>query len=59
MTAAAAVGIAQGRDLVDCARLATAAGTLNASRHGLGTGHRDEVEQLLAHVRATTLPAER
>lgn len=59
MTAAAAVGIAQGRDLVDCARLATAAGALNASRHGLGTGHRDEVEQLLAHVRATTLPAER
>jgi 1-phosphofructokinase len=51
MTAAAAVGIARGLDLIETARLATAAGALNASRHGLGTGHRSEVEELLPHVR--------
>lgn len=59
MTAAAAVGIARGLEMVEAARLATAAGALNASRHGLGTGHRSDVEQLLHHVRVAEIRAER
>ena len=57
MTAAAAVGIARGRPR----RIGAACDGRGrqCERHGLGTAHPDEVERLLAHVRAATFPAER
>jgi 1-phosphofructokinase len=57
MTAAASVGIAAGLPAERWLRLAVAAGALNATRHGLGTGTREEVEALVDHVRLTEVPA--
>jgi 1-phosphofructokinase len=50
MTAALAVGAAQGLAFVETLRLAAAAGALNVSRHGLGTGRRDAIEQIAQRV---------
>jgi 1-phosphofructokinase len=50
MTAAAAVGISRGLRARDWLRLATSAGAVNATRHGLGTGTREEIEQLVDRV---------
>ncbi|HXD54205.1 MAG TPA: PfkB family carbohydrate kinase [Solirubrobacteraceae bacterium] len=50
MFAALAVSLAGGEELEDALRMATAAGCLNATRHGLGTGTRQEIEQLMGHV---------
>jgi 1-phosphofructokinase len=55
MTAAAAVGISRGLSLSDSLRLAAAAGTVNATRHGLGTGTAAEIERLEAHMRIEPL----
>ncbi len=55
MTAAAAVGISRGLSLPDSLRMAAAAGTVNATRHGLGTGTAAEIERLEAHVRIEPL----
>lgn len=55
MTAAAAVGIARGLSPADALRLAAAAGAVNATRHGLGTGTLAEIERLEAHVRIESL----
>lgn len=52
MTAGIAVGLARGMDLVDAARLGTAAGALNVTRRGLGTGRRDQIERFAPHVTA-------
>lgn len=57
MFAAIGVGLARGRSLIDALRLGVAAGALNATRRGLGTGHQDEIERLLAHVEASELEA--
>lgn len=50
MSAALAVGLASGMEPIEALRLAVAAGALNATRRGLGTGTRDEIEDLLHHV---------
>jgi 1-phosphofructokinase len=55
MTAAVAVGMARGASLEDALRLAAAAGAVNATRHGLGTGTAAEIERLTTHVSVSPL----
>ncbi len=50
MFAAIGVGLARGLTVTQAARLGMAAGALNVTRRGLGTGTRDEIERLAAHV---------
>ncbi|MGB0113692.1 MAG: PfkB family carbohydrate kinase [Ilumatobacteraceae bacterium] len=50
MTAALAVGAALEMPLEDSLRLAAAAGALNVSRHGLGTGRRDAIDEIAGRV---------
>ncbi len=50
MFAALGASLASGQELDSALRLATAAGCLNATRHGLGTGTRRQIEQLSHHV---------
>lgn len=57
MFAATAVGLARGMSMLDALRLGMAAGALNATRRGLGSGTRQEIERLAAHVEAIPLAA--
>lgn len=50
MFAALGVGLARGMTFKQSLRLAGAAGALNATRHGLGSGSRSEVERLAQAV---------
>jgi len=55
MCAALGASLAAGRDLEGALRLAMAAGCLNATRHGLGTGTREQIEQLSRHIQIEEL----
>jgi 1-phosphofructokinase len=53
MFAALGATLAEGQPLDIALRMAMAAGCLNATRHGLGTGTRQEIEHLSHHVEIT------
>lgn len=55
MFAALGVGVASGLSVADALRMAVAAGALNATRRGLGSGHREEIEQIARHIERRTL----
>jgi 1-phosphofructokinase len=57
MTAGVAAGLVEERGIVDAVRFGAAAGALNATRHGKGTGDRSQVERLARHVEVCPLPA--
>ena len=50
MFAATGVGLARGLSPIDAVRLGMAAGALNVTRRGLGTGTGAEIERLATHV---------
>lgn len=50
MFAATGVGLARGMEMLAALKLGMAAGALNATRRGLGTGTRQEIERLAAHI---------
>ncbi|MFD2237420.1 1-phosphofructokinase family hexose kinase [Aureimonas populi] len=50
MTAALAVALSGGLDPREALRLATAAGALNVTRHGRGTGRREDIEAIVPSV---------
>ena len=49
-TAGLAVGCVRGLALEAVLRLAAAAGTLNVTRHGLGSGRRDSIEAIASRI---------
>ncbi|XVV06568.1 PfkB family carbohydrate kinase [Actinosynnema sp. CA-248983] len=51
MTAGLAAGLACGESLVDAVRLGAAAGAVNVTRHGLGSGSGDVVREVVGRVR--------
>jgi 1-phosphofructokinase len=55
MFAALGASLANGQELDAALRLAMAAGCLNATRHGLGTGTREQIEQLSRHITISEL----
>ena len=50
MTAAVATVLARGGSLDEAVRTGAAAGALNVTRHGLGTGQADAIDELVDHV---------
>lgn len=55
MTAALAVGLGRGLAVEENLQLAAAAGALNVTRHGLGTGQREMIEMLARRVEIRAL----
>ena len=58
MFAATGVALARGTPMIEALRLGTAAGALNATRRGLGSGTRQEIERLARHVTVQSQPAD-
>jgi 1-phosphofructokinase len=58
MFAAIGLGLARGLSFEETLRLAGAAGALNATRHGLGSGSRAEIERLAARVEIRALTSD-
>lgn len=50
MTAGLAVAVGRGLGIAEAARLGAAAGALNVTRRGLGTGHREQIERFAAQI---------
>ena len=50
MTAGLAAGLARGLTMTETVCLGAAAGTLNVTRHGLGSGERDAVEHMAGQI---------
>jgi 1-phosphofructokinase len=57
LTAGLAAGLARGLELEAVLRLAAAAGALNVTRRGLGTGRRADIEQLSQFIEVRPLAA--
>lgn len=55
MTAAISAGLALGKTIEESLKLGAAAGALNVTRHGLGSGRRESVESLAKRVKLTAL----
>jgi hypothetical protein len=55
MTAGVAAVLARGGEMSEAVRTGAAAGTLNVTRHGLGTGHLDAVQVLTERIRLTPI----
>ena len=55
MTAGIAAVLAKGGDLHEAVRTGAAAGALNVTRHGLGTGRAEAIQELVGRVDLTTL----
>lgn len=56
VTAGITAALASGSDLIDAVRFGAAAGALNVTRRGLGSGSRREIELLARHVQVTEVP---
>jgi 1-phosphofructokinase len=59
MFAATGVALGGGAPVADALRLAVAAGSLNATRRGLGSGHAAEIERVVEHVEIQPLNSSR
>ena len=55
MTAGVAAVLARGGDQREAVRIGAAAGALNVTRHGLGTGRRDAITELAGRVKLSPL----
>ncbi|MFI5896456.1 1-phosphofructokinase family hexose kinase [Actinoplanes sp. NPDC051513] len=55
MTAGVAAVLARGGEMSEAVRTGAAAGALNVTRHGLGTGHLDAVQVLTERIRLTPI----
>lgn len=58
MTAGIAVGLGRGLSLEEAVRLGAAAGTLNVTRRGLGTGRREQIERFADQIDVTEVDDE-
>ncbi len=58
MTAGVAAVLARGGDLIDAVRTGAAAGALNVTRHGLGSGRADAIAELVKRVRIDPMDKE-
>jgi 1-phosphofructokinase len=55
MTAGVAAVLARGGEMSEAVRTGAAAGALNVTRHGLGTGHLDAVQVLTERIKLTPI----